>query len=632
MVLKRQFILAIILASLIGLTSCSPEGLSVFDIPGDVQSDPEPTTFPTPDPPSILSVCLGREPGSLFLYGDLSVSAEIIRQAIYDGPVDQVGFVFQPIILDDLPSQENGGVSVNQVEVFPGQGLVDTQGNITLLAPGVEYRPAGCYSPDCWEIYQDQASVYLDQVSVQFSIMAGIRWSDGAPLTPEDSLFSYQVAKEIYGPRGPAKLRFAADYQVLEEGDLQWTGLPGYLGIYDYAELFFTPLPGHLWANYTREELLTSPQTTITPLGWGPYRSLEWLRGDHITLIRNDYYHLGNQGWPAYDFLVFRFVQDGQEALAAYKSGECDLVVNTPGFTTYLPEILSLEKTGDLNLTFIDQPAWEQISFGIDSIERSRKLLTDPQMRNAIAMCIDKESIAASRKDAGTLADNLYHPLDPRSNPEIDSHIYQPAEGEAILESLGWSDNDLDPTTPRTGWGVAGIPWGTSLELSLLVPGVEGDSPTAEMIKEQLGLCGIGVDIQYLPAAELLAPGPEGPIFGRQFDLALFAWTTGSYHLCQIFQTGEIPGQYPAYPKGWGGANPAGFSEQGFDQACQAILTNPPDSEESRQGIQDVQSIFQTDLPALPLFYRRDVLISRPGLTGLTEGSPMPFVTIEYMD
>jgi peptide/nickel transport system substrate-binding protein len=137
------------------------------------------------------------------------------------------------------------------------------------------------------------------------------------------------------------------------------------------------------------------------------------------------------------------------------------------------------------------------------------------------------------------------------------------------------------------------------------------------------------VEIEYLPAAELLAPGPDGPIFGRQFDLALFAWTTGSYHLCQILQTEEIPGMYPVYPKGWGGANPTGFSMESFDQACGAIRTSLPDSDESRQAVQNVQSYFEEDLPILPLFFRRDVLISRPGLGGIEEGSYPPLVKIE---
>lgn len=631
MVLTKRRILIFILAVVLGLAACSPEGLSGLNLPDEEQSVLEPTPIPSPVPPKIFSICLGKEPDSLFLYGDLSESAEIIRQAIYDGPVDQIDFLYQSQILEELPSQENGLVTLNQVEVLPGQRLVDAQGNITLLASGVEFRPAGCSSSDCWEVYEDQPAIILDQVAVRFMIHDGILWSDGAPMRPEDSLYSYLAAKEIYGSKGPARLRYAADYQVLEEGEIQWTGIPGYMGIHDYAGLFFSPLPEHLLANYTREELLTSPQTTLSPIGWGPYRSLEWVRGDHITLERNDLYFLAEDGWPAFDYLVFRFVGDGQEALAAYASGECDLVANTPDLTNYFTEILALEERGELNMISIDQPAWEQISFGVKSLDRSRRLLSDPQMRAAIAMCVDKEALAARRKDAGSIAENLYHPLDPRYSPQNTSLGYQPVEAENILESLGWIDADQDPATPRTSGGAEGVAWGTPLRLSLLVAGEEGDSPTPGMIKEQLARCGVEVEIDYQPAAELLAPGPEGPVFGRQFDLALFAWTTGSYHLCQIYQTKEIPGLYPDFPKGWGGVNATGYSRESFDQACSTILSSLPDSEGAEAQILTVQSIFEEDLPALPLFFRRELLIYRPGLEGIQDGSNLPLVTIEHI-
>ena len=631
MVLMRRLVLAIILASLMGLGACSPEGLSSLELPNEERSSPDATPISSPTPPRVLSVCLGKEPDSLFLYGDLSASSEIVRQAIYDGPVDLVDFEYQPVILKDLPSQENGLVSLSSIEVYPGERLVDARGDITVLSSGVEFRPSGCFSPECWDVFESQTSITLDQVSVQFFLLDGLLWSDGQPLTPEDSLFSYRAAGAIYDDGGPAKLRFAADYQVLEDGGILWTGLPGYLGIYDYAELFFSPLPEHLWANYTREELLTSPQTALDPLGWGPYRMVEWISGDHITLEKNDHYHLAGEGLPANDFLVFRFVENGEEALAAYASGECDLVANTPDLANYLPEIIQLEKDQELNLISLDQPAWEQISFGVSSLDPTRRLLESAEVRQAVTMCIDRESIAARRIDGGTIAENLYHPRDPRTNDEVSPLVFQPEEAEKMFESLGWVDDDLDPSTPRQAVGMEGIPPGTALELSLLVPGTGGISITAEMIKDQLAECGVGVNIEYLPAGEMLAPGPEGPVFGRQFDLALFAWTTGSYHLCQIFQSTEIPGIYPAFPKGWGGANPAGYSSEGFDKACGAILTSLPDTEESIQGVLAVQSIFAEDLPVAPLFYREDLLIARPGLEGLDEKSNPPFVTFEYI-
>jgi peptide/nickel transport system substrate-binding protein len=155
---------------------------------------------------------------------------------------------------------------------------------------------------------------------------------------------------------------------------------------------------------------------------------------------------------------------------------------------------------------------------------------------------------------------------------------------------------------------------GTVLILEFLVPG-EGDiPPTVDHIQEDLSGCGIGLQIEMMPARELLAPGPDGPVFGRQFDLALFAWAGGQYQRCQLFLTDEIPGRYPEYDKGWGGVNAPGYSNYLFDSTCRDLMMNPPDYEGNQLDLEQLVKTFQEDLPVLSLFFRRDVVVSRPDL------------------
>ena len=80
--------------------------------------------------------------------------------------------------------------------------------------------------------------------------------------------------------------------------------------------------------------------------------------------------------------------------------------------------------------------------------------------------------------------------------------------------------------------------------------------------------CGIQLEILSQPAEQYLAAGPDGPVFGRQFDLAQFAWMTAVEPPCSLYLTNEIPGPYPDYPKGWGGVNASGYSNAQYDQAC----------------------------------------------------------------
>jgi peptide/nickel transport system substrate-binding protein len=467
-------------------------------------------------------------------------------------------------------------------------------------------------------------------VQISYKMQEGILWFDGEPLTAADSVFSYQVALEIYGTTGSAKTRYTNSYELVEEQGLFWKGLPGYLGIYDYTEQFFAPLPEHLWSNLSREELLTSAQTTQMPLGWGAYRVVEWVRGDHISLVKNPNYHASSQGLPTYDSLVFRFVDGGEDALAAFASGECAIVIKEQDLFNYLPEIDSLVRSGAANRIVYDLPSWEQISFGVNSLDPSRNLLPDPRTRQAIASCINREEIAAQRADAGTWVDNLFHPNDPRSDPELDPRVFQPQEGVKLLEELGWVDHDQDFTTPRISRGVHDLANDVAFQLTLLEGRSEGSSQTALMIKDQLSRCGIEVTIESLLPGDLFAPGPEGPVFGRKFDLALFAWSTGNYQLCKIFTTSEIPGQYPGYAKGWGGTNATGFSQAEYDQACEYLLTSLSGTGESLEETNHIQAIFQEELPVLPLFFRQDLILVNPAVGEIQPGNYHPLWNIEY--
>ena len=629
MVLKNKYFLVFFFISLILLPACKEEGIQALDIPQSSGEDDLPELIPSPVPERTLSICLGDEPDSLFLYGNQSSSAAIIRQAIYDSPVDEVDFQYSSSLLEEIPSQSNELVAVVPLEVYPGEKIVDSKGNITILASGVEYRPADCSALDCLETYQNQSPVILDQVEIKFPIKSGINWADGNQLTAVDSEFSFQVAQELYGSRGPRNIRYTASYEAVDARTILWKGVPGFLGIYSYPEYFFSPLPHHLLANLTMDEMLTSEGTTRQPLSWGPYRITDWVLGDHLTLLKNENYHLGSAGLPVYDALVFRFVESGEEALAAYFSGECEIIANEPGLFDFLPELLIRERAGDLKINFIEGGAWEQVSFGINSLDPKRVLLQDSRTRQAITQCINREEISLARGDAGSVVEGFFMPGDSRITSQATGNPYQPAAAADLLEEIGWTDHDQDQNTPRVAQGITGVKDGTLFQLTLLTAGIDEIPNSTELIRDDLKNCGIEIEIELLPASELLAPGPEGPIFGRQFDLAQFAWTTGNYNLCVLFLSAEIPGPYPAYLKGWGGANASGYSNPDFDQACSLILGNLPDQDSTLGAYQIVQQIFSEDVPVLPLFFRRQMIVLGLELTGFEDGTYDLFWNIE---
>ena len=55
------------------------------------------------------------------------------------------------------------------------------------------------------------------------------------------------------------------------------------------------------------------------------------------------------------------------------------------------------------------------------------------------------------------------HPL---FNPEVRHYEFDPQAGSALLEEIGWVDDDGDPFTPRIAQGVNNVMDGTRLEVA----------------------------------------------------------------------------------------------------------------------------------------------------------------------
>jgi peptide/nickel transport system substrate-binding protein len=581
--------------------------------PTDVLAPPA-TPTATPLPPRVLTVCLGQEPTSLFLYGDTTSAAQSVRQAIYDGPFDVYNYEIQPVILEKLPSLADGDAFLRPVEVSPGTLIVDADGNWVALEEGVNYRPSGCTDSNCSLDYTGTETVLLDELVAQFRLLPNIQWSDGTSLTAQDSVYSYQVLKALYAGVPSELLRYTRSYQATGELSVEWVGIPGYQSVYETH--FFTPFPQHLWGMLTPEELLSSELSTRMPLGWGAYVIDEWVTGDHITLSRNTNYFRAAEGLPYFDFLVFRFTETSAAALDALLVGECDFVDRSATLDTQLSRVLELHHLGSLQAVIQSGAAWEQISFGVTSLDPARpKFFANAAVRQAVAMCIDRQTIANGLYADQALVPDTYVPVShPLRNLEVMQSIFDPEKAAEMLQFAGWIDHDANPATPRISAGIPGILDGMPFEIQYLAP-LDAERPeVAQQISESLAQCGILTEVILQDWNTLLGPGPEGPVFGRQFDLAQFAWAYSIDPTCSLFASSEIPGSYPDYQKGWSGGNATGYQNPEYDQVCKQTMINLPDGDEYLTAQNQAQEIFAGDLPALPLYQRLKLVAMRPDM------------------
>jgi len=173
---------------------------------------------------------------------------------------------------------------------------------------------------------------------------------------------------------------------------------------------------------------------------------------------------------------------------------------------------------------------------------------------------------------------------------------------------------DLDPSTPRQAWGVAGIPSGTPFEVNLATTNAVQRQQVSTILIDSLAQCGIKLNVQYLDANTLYAPGPRGILFGRNFDLVEFAMgSIGIEPPCDWYTSSEVPNA----ANSWVGTNVSGFSDPGFDVACLASQQTLPDDQAQatrRAAYAQVQSIFSDELPVIPLYWRVKTAAARADL------------------
>jgi len=235
---------------------------------GMLVSTPQPEPSHTAALPRTLTVCLGQEPNSLYPFGNLNSAARSVLGAIYDGPIDTFTNGYQPVILEKIPSIENGEAELAAVTVKRGDMVVDAKGNYAVLDFGLEVLPSGCNQDACVVKYTGSPDFQMDQLIVTFRLLPGLTWSDGAPLTAADSVFAFNLASDPATPGSKYLIDRTSSYEALDDQTVQWWGLPGFMDA-TYSSNYWAPLPRHIWENVPASELASGDLAAHPPLGWG---------------------------------------------------------------------------------------------------------------------------------------------------------------------------------------------------------------------------------------------------------------------------------------------------------------------------------------------------------------------------
>ena len=634
------FLLMIML--LIIVSACQPSPTA--DIPTAI---PEPAETFTPLPaPTLdsrsLTICLGDEPTTLYAYGNLNSAARSVLSAVYDGPMDLSDYAYDPVILEKIPRLQDGDALVTTVVVSSGDLVVDTNDNVVSLDTGVQIRPSECRNDDCAITYDGSSDIEMDQMVVTFTLLEGLMWSDGEPLTADDSVYSFDLASNNDTPVNKYLIDRTEVYEAADDITIQWWGMPGYIDP-DYYTNFWLPLPEHAWDDFSPDELLQVDVSTRTPLGWGAYIIQDWRPGESITLIKNLNYFRADSGLPNFDELTFLFMPDTDTALTALVNGTCDMLDPSVRLDAQVSLLQQMQTEGQAQLVTARSDVMEWLSFGIRPASYDNgysstglnpdrpDIFGDARTRQAIAVCLDRQKVVDTVLFGLSLVPDSYLSFDhPLHNGNLQTYQFDPASGRDILERVGWIDHDNDPSTPRRSLGVTRVPNGTPLVLDYLTTSATQRRQVVEIFSQSLAECGIGLNPVFYSASDFYAQGPTGPLFGRAFDLAEYALGVDTIEpQCNWFATSQTPNE----SNNWVGTNVSGFSDSEFDNVCEQAQDALP-NEPQYTSHQQAQEVFASTLPSIPLYMRLKVAATRNDFCGfsLDSSSVYPLANLESFD
>ena len=604
------------------LPACAPQVTVTPFVVSTPTTTPEPVFTPTPVTRS-LNICLGEEPNTLYPYGNLNAAARSVLSAIYDGPMDVTNYGYEPILLEKIPSLEDGDAQVSPITVNAGSKVVDTNGNVVLLATGNRVRPSGCRSDACAVSYDGSSALQMDQLVVTFTMLKDLMWSDGSPLTSADSIYSYGLASNAATPGSKFLVDRTASYEAADEQTIQWWGIPGFIDP-DYYTNFWMPLPQHAWTEFPPEELLKVDVSAKMPLGWGPYLIDKWDPGKSLHLVKNLNYFRADSGLPKFDELNFVIVADADAAMSALVNGTCDVLDPSTRLDGQVGLLQQMQLNNQARLLTAQTNLIEWLGMGVTpasyddgfDVKNDRPdFFGDKRTRQAIALCLDRQKVVDTVLFGLSKVPDTYLPPDhPLHNANVQTYAYNPASGNQILEQVGWLDKDNNPTTPRVAQNVTNVPIDTPLVLNYYTSSATQRHQVAEILAQSLAECGIGLNVNYVSASDLYASGPAGPLFGRHFDLGEYAiGVNGLEPQCTWFTSSQIPRD----SNHWVGTNITGYKNPTFDTACQkALQTVSTDPEYASH--QEAQALFAADIPAIPLYLRLKIAATRPDFCGFS--------------
>jgi len=410
----------------------------------------------------------------------------------------------------------------------------------------------------------------VDAKTYLFDLRPDVRFHNGKPLTAEDVKYTYDSildAKNQSPKRGLLKSLQAVD--ELSPFRVRFRLFSPHAPFPEQFTLGIIPAgsEGHRVSQ------------GLPPVGSGPFILDSIDPGEKVTLKANPSYW---EGPPGVAGLVVKVVPDAMVRVLEFKKKTIDFLQND-----IEPDMLPWIK----NNTEAVIEANQGTTFQYVGINLTHPILKHLKVRQAIAYAIDRERIIRHLlKDLGTPASGLLSPLNWAYEGAAGSWPYDPDKAKRLLDEAGFRDPDGDGPLPR-------------FKLSFKTANIDLRIRIAAAIKEQLERVGIDLEIRVYEWGTFFSDIKKG-----NFHLYSLAWVgildPDIYY--QIFHSSSMPPD---------GDNRGHYRNAQVDRLLQQGRT-ATGMAERKLIYGQIQKLLAADLPYIPLWWWKNVIVKTPSLQG----------------
>jgi peptide/nickel transport system substrate-binding protein len=349
------------------------------------------------------------------------------------------------------------------VETHMLENLVDIQGQDLKITPILA---------ESWRT--------LDPTTWELKLRRGVKFHNGDDFTSDDVKWTMDRMRDPKGQRA----YMVAQFESVEAPD-------------PYTVIIKTKAPyGPMIAQLTdiailprkAFEAMGADGFSRKPIGTGPYRMVEWVRDQRLTLE-------ANPGWwrgaPNPQRLVFRTIGDPSTRVAELRSGGVQIIQSVPAAS------LDTLDTGETRVVNIAEGRVMIYPFNL-----AKKPFDDVRVRQALLYGTDREAIVKSVVGKyGTLLTGPFTSKWMGFDPAVSAYPYDTAKAKDLLAQAGQSQLEFD-------WNITS---GVFLK----------DKEVAEALASQLNKIGVKMNLQVTERAKIQEDFNSG-----NFQLTSVAWGT----------------------------------------------------------------------------------------------------------